>query len=153
MSCGVTLKDASGARSSMCVSDPLPAPILAHLHLLVVDDSADNREIVAFVLVRHGATVTEAESADAALLALAVDSFDVVISDLSMPEHDGFWLLDQIRDRQTTGSHALPVLALTALCALEDRTATEAAGFCAHLCKPVDIATLVGAVASAAGRA
>ena len=126
--------------------------ILRGLRVLVVDDVADNTEIVNYLLTFHGAEVTVADSAATGMLAMESERFDVVVSDISMPEADGFEFLRMIRERETGTTKPMPVIALTALSGADDRAATAAAGFHAHLCKPVEPEKLVGMVAAVVGR-
>jgi signal transduction histidine kinase/CheY-like chemotaxis protein len=114
---------------------------------LVVDDSADAREIVASMLAAGGAHVTAVESADAALRALDQHEPDVVLSDLAMPGVSGFDLITRIRSRDAASGGRIPAIALTAYASHDDRTRSMGAGFDAHLAKPVDAAELIGAVA------
>ena len=127
-------------------------PILRDLRVLVVDDIAENCELVGFLLGLRGAAVTTAESGGAGLLAMEAERFDVVVSDISMPAMDGFEFLRRIRERETGDLAHVPVIALTALSSPIDRAATAEAGFCAHMCKPSDSEKLALFIAAAAGR-
>jgi CheY-like chemotaxis protein len=116
--------------------------------VLVVDDQEDTRELMAFVLERAGAKVTLAESASLALSALAETDFGVLISDIGMPQQDGYDLIRRLRtcDGSPTSRH-IPAVAITAFGSPEDRKKALAAGFQEHLPKPVDPAKLVDVVA------
>lgn len=131
---------------------PVFKSILRDLLVLVVDDIADNCEIVDHLLTLHGAKVTVAYSAVDGLLAMDATRFDVIVSDISMPDADGFEFLRQIREREEAGMKQIPVIALTALSSQQDRAATADAGFHAHLCKPIEPEKLVGMVAAVVGR-
>ncbi len=114
--------------------------------ILVVDDDEIAREMLRTVLTRSGATVHEATSAEEALALISTTPLDVVISDLEMPGEDGLSLLRRVRALPSGSGGATPALALTAYARPEDRTAAFAAGFQAHLAKPVDTRALLSAI-------
>jgi CheY-like chemotaxis protein len=121
---------------------------LLDLHVLVVDDHEDIRELMGFVLERAGAKVTLAESASLALSAMAKTDFGVLISDIGMPEQDGYDLIRQLRTSEGSPSwRHIPAVAVTAFTSPEDRRKALAAGFQEHLPKPVDPVKLVAVVA------
>lgn len=123
---------------------------LTGLNVLVVDDEPDARELIRRVLVEAGATATVCGSAGEAIEALARERPQVLISDIGMPEQDGYELLRQVR--RIAAFKALPAIALTAFARSEDRQRALLAGFQMHLAKPVDAAELTIVVASLAGR-
>jgi PAS domain S-box-containing protein len=123
---------------------------LAGLRVLVVDDAADIRDMMRTVLALRGAEVHAAASARGALDALAAGRFDVLVSDLEMPETDGYELMRAIRRLPEAGT--LPAAALTAYARPEDRAEALRAGYQLHLVKPIEPEALVEAVASLAGR-
>ena len=136
--------------------DPLAAPFhppdLSGLTVLVVDDDPDGRELARRLLSECAAKVVVAGSAAEALALFKANRPDVLVSDIGMPEMDGFELLRRLRAMgQERGGH-LPAIALTALARSEDRTRALQAGFVAHLSKPVEPPELLATVASAAGR-
>lgn len=118
---------------------------LANLRVLVVDDEADSRELVAFVLEQAGAKVTTVSSANTALQKLQSINFDMLLSDIGMPEMNGYVLMKQVRQR--LGNEQISAIALTAYVGEYDRQQAIAAGFQAHLSKPVEPADLVITVA------
>ena len=129
------------------VSSPTatPAQSLAGLRVLVVDDDADARDLLRTVLTRAGAEVTTSSSAADALNALSEGEHDVLVSDIGMPDEDGYQLLRRIR---AVGPHrAIPAVALSAYTGADHRRRAIDAGFQEHLPKPVDIARIVDAVA------
>jgi signal transduction histidine kinase len=128
--------------------DAAPVPSLAGVHLLLVEDEDDSREVVRAILVTAGADVVAAASASDALASLDGAVPDVLISDLAMPDVDGYELIAEIRRR----GHALPAVALTAHVRIEDRDRALAAGYDEHLSKPVEAPELVRVVASLAAR-
>lgn len=120
----------STEQSSVSTSD------LSGIHILVVDDDADSRDLIAFVLEQAGAIVTPVASGIEALLAIEQSVPDLVVSDIGMPEMDGYALIQEIR---ALGSARLvPAIALTAYAGEIDQRQAIAAGFQAHIPKPVD---------------
>ncbi|RQS23373.1 ATP-binding protein [Burkholderia sp. Bp8998] len=113
--------------------------------VLVVDDDATSRASLAAALETLGAQVSTAQSGHDALDVVARQHPSVVLSDLAMPDGDGFWLLDHIRHLPDGAGH-LPVVAVTAHAGTADRNRVMAAGFDAYLCKPVDMPTLAGVI-------
>src|SRR5262245_61658507 len=109
--------------------------------ILVVDDDAGSARLLSFILTRQGYDVCAVHSADAALEIAEAEPFDLVISDISMPEKDGWQLMQELRAR-----HFIPGIAFSAFDQPGDRTHSRAAGFAAHLTKPVDIDVLLKAV-------
>ncbi|TMB06735.1 MAG: response regulator [Deltaproteobacteria bacterium] len=124
------------------------ASTLRGVRVLVVDDDPDARESVAAVLEQAGATVQAVESAGDAVESLEREPSDVLLSDIAMPGVDGYTLLGRARARLR--GREIPAAALTAYAASEDRSRALAAGFRAHLAKPVDPAELVAVVADLA---
>jgi PAS domain S-box-containing protein len=106
---------------------------LAGLRILVVDDDESSRQLVGQVLSLAGATVVEAASASDALFAARRGQFDVVISDIAMPETDGYTLMRALR----RGGRPPFSVALTAFATEQDRERARRAGFQAHVAKPV----------------
>ena len=125
---------------------------LRDLRVLVVDDDPEGRVIAELVLVNAGAEARTVSSAAEAMAVLEEWLPDVLITDLEMPEEDGFSLLRRARRATMLRGQRLPVLALTAYGRPEDRVRILAHGFNMHLVKPADPAELVLAVASLSGR-
>jgi len=125
---------------------------LRDLRVLVVDDDGEGRELAAVILTNAGAETRTAPSSREALAILAQWTPDVLVSDLEMPEEDGYALLRRARREATLLGRRLPALALTAYGRSEDRVRVLAAGFNLHLAKPVDPSELALAVASLGGR-
>src|SRR5215217_4552758 len=128
-------------------------PSLRGLKVLVVDDEADTRELIGQVLEECGSEVIISRSAAEALLALEEHKPDILISDLGMPDEDGYSLISKIRALPSEQGGQIPAAALTAYARAEDRMRVLRSGFQFHLPKPVDAAELVTVVASLAGRA
>jgi CheY-like chemotaxis protein len=128
------------------------APLdLSGLTLLVVDDDMDARELTRRVLSECDARVLVAADAAEAIDLVEQHRPDVLVSDIGMPEVDGFELLRRIRALGADRGGGVPAIALTAFARSEDRTLTLRSGFMAHLSKPVEPPELMATVASAAG--
>jgi CheY-like chemotaxis protein len=125
---------------------------LAGLKVLVVDDQRDARDLVKRVLEDSGAEVFAVASATEALAVLPAWRPDVLVSDIGMPDADGYELLRRVRAAGVENGGKIPAIALTAFARSEDRTRALRAGFTVHVSKPVDPAELVATVASVAGR-
>ena len=125
---------------------------LTGLKVLVVDDQADARDLIQRVLQDCGADVITAASAAIALALIETQRPDVLVSDIGMPDADGFELLRQVRALGPQRGGRLPAIALTAFARSEDRIHALRAGFVVHVAKPVDPTELVATVASVAGR-
>jgi PAS domain S-box-containing protein len=135
----------------------LGAPSLQGVWALVVDDEADARDLVATLLQQCGAKVTSVGSAPEALALLAAGEHgrrpDVVVSDVSMPDVDGYELMRQVRELPPEMGGRIPGVALTAYGRSIDRIRALSAGFQMHMPKPVEPAELATVVASLTGRA
>jgi CheY-like chemotaxis protein len=126
---------------------------LKGLRLLVVDDDPDVRELLALVLAQDGALVTTAASSQEALDAIETVSPDILISDIAMPQENGYQLLQKVREMERTqGRHPIPAIALSAYVREEDRNNSLQAGFEMHLSKPVDAEKLIAAIITVATR-
>jgi CheY-like chemotaxis protein len=122
------------------------------LHVLVVDDEPDGRQAMAYALEDQGARVTVVASAREALLAIESEVPDVLVSDLAMPEEDGYALIRRVRALASDRGGRLPAVAVTAECGAEDKVHALRAGFQLHLAKPVSPADVAAALALLARR-
>jgi CheY-like chemotaxis protein len=111
--------------------------------VLVVEDDADARELVKMTLEDAGASVEAVATAGDARREMAADPRDILISDIRMPEEDGYSLIRSLRD----AGIVTPAIALTACARQQDADEAQAAGFQIHLSKPIDANRLVEAVA------
>ncbi|HLO51197.1 MAG TPA: CheR family methyltransferase, partial [Kamptonema sp.] len=129
-------------------------PSLVGVRVLMVDDEVDTRELFSIVLEEYGATVTAVTSAPEAIATLTANprDYDVLLSDISMPDEDGYMLMRQVRALSAEAGGEIPAAALTAFVRNEDRRDAIAAGFQRHLSKTVDINKLALVVANLAGR-
>jgi len=158
----VTLPTRSGSRAisemhSIELSKTLDAgdqPNLAGLRILVVDDEADARDLLAIRLHQYGAGVVTAPSAEAAMEELARQEhrIDVIVSDIAMPGEDGYSLIRRVRAMEPEQGGRIPAIALTAYSRTKDRVQALAAGFQIHLPKPVNAAELAHAISGIIGR-
>ena len=119
---------------------------LSGLKILVVDDELDAREMLQMVLKRYGARIEIAGGARQALEVFERFRPDIVLSDIGMPEADGYWLIENIRALPVTEGGQTPAIALTAYARNEDRERALEAGFQDHLAKPIAPAKLVAAL-------
>jgi len=128
-------------------------PELAGLRILVVDDEDDARTLARRVLEERGAQVITVSSAAEAMASVGDNNPpNVLVSDIGMPEQDGYDLIKQMRALPGDAGR-VPAVALTALARAEDRKRALSAGYQKHVSKPVDPAELVSVIASLAGRA
>jgi signal transduction histidine kinase/ActR/RegA family two-component response regulator len=123
---------------------------LDDVHILVVDNHADGRTLTSLVLTDAGASVTAVASAREALQLLEGHRPDVLVTDIGLPEEDGYALVRRIRQHEAEHGGFLPAIALTGFARAEDRTRILAAGFQAHVSKPLDSAELTAAIAAVA---
>jgi signal transduction histidine kinase/DNA-binding response OmpR family regulator len=122
------------------------------LRVLVVEDEADTREMVAFTLSRCGAEVRTFGTADEALRTLAEWVPEVLLSDIGLPGMDGYTFIRKVRELLKDSAGRVPAAALTAYAGGEDRLRALSAGFQAHLAKPLDPSELIALVARLGGR-
>jgi CheY-like chemotaxis protein len=133
----------TGAEDVSPLSTGKAAPgALAGLHVLVVDDDQDTREVLRQLLTHAGALVTAAADSESALVILNHVAADVVISDLSMPRRDGRWLIRNLRALDGRQGK-VPAIAVTAYRETELETDAIAAGFDVYLEKPLDLRRLI----------
>ncbi|UBF23819.1 response regulator [Kovacikia minuta CCNUW1] len=116
------------------------------LQVLFVDDDRDSRELISFLLEQHGAKVIEVASASEALHSLEQAEFDLLISDVGMPDMDGYTLVQEVRTKASERSRTIPAIALTAYAGEIDQQQALAAGFQQHITKPVEPETLMRAI-------
>jgi CheY-like chemotaxis protein len=122
-----------------------PTPILSGLRILVVDDEYDVRELMAYLLEESGAEVHLADEPTAALDVLATRPIDLMISDIAMPDEDGYSLMRRVRGLRDYRRH-IPAIAVTAFTGTEARERAFNAGFDLHVGKTVHPSMLIAAV-------
>jgi CheY-like chemotaxis protein len=123
-----------------------PPPTFQHLHVLIVDDDADTREIVRTVLGDAGGDVVAATSAAEGFARLDERVPDVIIADVGMPDEDGYAFIQHVRARSANVAPHRRRLRLTAYARAVDRERALAAGFQRHISKPFDPRILTQAV-------
>ena len=126
-------------------------PEISGLKVLVVDDDSDTCDMLRVVLERCGGVVNTASDAESALEAFRSWKPAVLISDIGLPEVDGYELLRRIREDEKSRGVRTPAVALTAFARIEDRVKALAAGYQMHVAKPVEPGELLAIVASLAG--
>lgn len=117
--------------------------LLEGLRVVIVDDDGDARDLLATLLTQRSAQVFEADSAAGALALVQRERPDVLISDIAMPEQDGYMLIGQVRALAVESGGRTPAIAVTAYAGRADHKRAIDAGFDAHFSKPVDIDALV----------
>jgi len=126
---------------------PLDTSSLSDIHVLIVEDDDDGREMLRAILEAQGARVSAASEAASAFELLQTNKPDVLVSDIGLPGEDGYALLERMRALSTDQGGMIPAIALTAYTSVADRTRALAAGFQLHLSKPCDPETLSQAIA------
>jgi CheY-like chemotaxis protein len=150
--------EGTGKGSTFAVKLPIPA--LQHeerhktqapasrslngIRVMLVEDDNDTREVLAAALDSYGASVIEAASATEALRLLVTESPDILVTDIGMPEMDGYELLSKIQSEYR--QRHIPAIALTAFASPEDRQKSLRAGFRAHISKPISTEELVATI-------
>jgi hypothetical protein len=118
---------------------PIVLPILDGLRVLVVEDDPDTGALLNFILTEMGAMVCEVASAQAALIVIVSEPFDLLISDIGLPGIDGYTLLRQVRALAAEATAQIPAIAITGFADEQSRLKTLSAGFQRTLIKPTDI--------------
>jgi len=129
-----------------------PRQLLSGLRVLVVDDDVDTLQLMATALKSRQATVTAVSSAVDALIAIKANRPDVLISDIAMPDEDGYALIEKVRSLDHGEEQTIPAVAITAYAKDEDRERALSSGFQIYLPKPVELTELVSVIARAARR-
>src|SRR5262249_52973976 len=124
---------------------------LEGVRVLLVEDDPDTLDILKFIFDECGAEVITATSASEGLEALERWQPDTLISDIAMPNEDGYELIRQVRSREPERGGKIPAVAVTAYAAAEDRVRALNAGFHMHVAKPIDPDELIALVASLTG--
>ena len=149
-----TPEGASSANTPVITDPSLAAylPDLTGVRVLVVDDEQSTRELLRALLEERGAAVSSASSAAEALEQLQRAPPDLLVSDIGMPDADGYTFIRQVRALPPAQGGQVPAAALTAYTRLEDRTRVLSAGFQVYVPKPVDPIELVMALANLINR-
>jgi len=129
-----------------------PQQLLAGLHVLLVDDDSDTLSLMATALTRRQANVTAVSSAVEAIQAIQQQRPDVLVSDIAMPDEDGYGLIAKVRSLENGDYQSIPAVAITAYAKEEDRERALTSGFQIYVAKPIELTELVSVVARAARR-
>ncbi|MHC5916485.1 MAG: response regulator [Nostoc sp.] len=121
------------------------------LRLLVVDDDLDTRTLLTFLFEVDGAEILTAASAGEALEIMSFFKPDILISDICLPDEDGYSLLVKIRNIEAKRGRKIPAIAMTASASDEGRKRALLAGYDIYQCKPIDLDELASVVSSLAG--
>jgi len=116
---------------------------LKDLHVLILEDEADTRELLAFLLQAEGAEVFPAQSVNEALQALQQHRPDVIVADIGLPEYNGYAFIAALRKHEDQRLRSTPVIALTAFSTAADRDTALVSGFDVHLGKPFEPVELI----------
>ena len=138
---------------SVAATFPVRLNGLENVRVLIIEDDPDAREILAMALRQYGIAVLEARTASDGLAVLdatvaAGDGPDVIISDIGLPDEDGYQLMGHLAGRSASNGEEIPVIAVTAYGRPQDKRRARAAGFRLHITKPVTPEALAAAVAS-----
>jgi CheY-like chemotaxis protein/two-component sensor histidine kinase len=146
----VDRSEAAGPSSLLAPLPAVQAPSTHHaldgIRVLAVDDEPDARNLLKVILEEEGASVTTASSCQGALDAVEECLPDLIVSDIGMPGEDGYQFIRKLRAREPEHGGSVPAIALTAFARPEDRDCSLAAGFQAHMAKPVEPSALVQTV-------
>jgi CheY-like chemotaxis protein len=142
--------DAASGSEADDAEGPFPRGVeqrLAGLNVLVVEDEPDAREIAGALLESRGARVVLAASAAEAYVSLERQLPDIIVSDIGMPDEDGYQFVRRVRTFAPERGGATPIVALSAYASPQDRRKARDAGYSHHLAKPVDADELVEVLA------
>lgn len=123
------------------------------LHVLLVEDDDDSRKLLGTMLKRYGARVTSTKSAKEALSVFDGELPDVLISDIGMPDQDGYEFIRKLRSAPPDKGGLTPAIALTGYASRKDRERALTAGYQQHIAKPIEQADMIAAIAALVGRA
>ena len=137
---------ATGHASPADSLESVDLPRLDGIRVLVIDDEEDGRVLTARILEGQGAYAVCASSGAEALDVLSKERFDIVLSDIGMPDMDGLELIRHIRRLDKSRPGPLPAIALTAYARTEDRQRTLLSGFHMHLSKPIEARELIASI-------
>ncbi|MBN3994754.1 MAG: PAS domain-containing protein [Nostoc sp. NMS2] len=131
-----------------------PSLTLQGLCILAVDDQADSRDLIKWMLEDFGVEVVVVTSAREAIAALTESpgKYDLLLADIGMPEEDGYSLIRQVRELEAETGRQIPAAAITAYATEQDRQRAINAGFQMHLAKPIELTQLVLMIANLTGR-
>jgi CheY-like chemotaxis protein len=123
-------------------------PSLAGITVLIIDDEPDARVLVSRIVAERGARALTAQTGEEALRLLNTESVDILVSDIGMPDYDGYKFIQHIRVSEPKRVRNVPAIALTAYARADDRQRALLAGYQMHLAKPVEPRELIAGIAS-----
>jgi CheY-like chemotaxis protein len=129
------------------MNDPLKG-----IHILVVEDEDDARELLKVLLETHGAAVTVTSSVPEAVSAYDQSRPHVIVADIGMPHQNGYTLIGRIRGRDRERGDIVPAIALTAFATAMDRDTALSAGFQVHMSKPFEPNRLIAVIQDLASK-
>jgi PAS domain S-box-containing protein len=135
-------------RPSFADVDLFGLPSLAGVTVLVIDDEPDARVLVSRIVEERGARAVTAQTGEEALRLLNTGSVDILVSDIGMPDYDGYKFIQHIRVSEPKPIRNIPAIALTAYARADDRQRALLAGYQMHLAKPVEPRELIAGIAS-----
>jgi signal transduction histidine kinase/CheY-like chemotaxis protein len=142
----------SDTRERSVAAASVAPQLLSGVNVLIVDDDSDNLKLMTTALTRRQATVTAVSSAGEAIKAIRQRRPDVLVSDIAMPDEDGYGLIQKVRLLEEGEDESIPAVAITAYAKEEDREKALSSGFQIYLAKPVELTELISVVARAARR-
>jgi CheY-like chemotaxis protein len=122
------------------------------IHVLLVEDDDDSRKLLGTMLKRYGARVTSTKSAAEALNVFSSEIPDLLISDIGMPDQDGYEFIQKLRALPPEKGGQTPAIALTGYASRKDRERALAAGYHQHIAKPIEQTEMITAIAALVGR-
>ncbi|HEX5888929.1 MAG TPA: PAS domain S-box protein [Pyrinomonadaceae bacterium] len=122
------------------------------VHVMLVEDDDDSRKLLGTMLKRYGARVTPTKSAAEALSVFSSDVPDILISDIGMPDQDGYEFIQKLRALPVEKGGQTPAIALTGYASRKDRERALAAGYHQHIAKPIEQSEMITAIAALVGR-
>ena len=125
---------------------------LDDVHVLLIEDDDDTRKLLGTMLKRYGARVTATKSAAEALEVFEGDLPDVMVSDIGMPDQDGYELIRRVRALPLEKGGGTPAIALTGYASRKDRERALSSGYQRHMAKPIEQADMIAAIAALVGR-
>lgn len=129
-----------------------PAGLLNGIKVLIVDDEPDSRELLMTILTRCGSDVRCSDSAAHAIEEFCEWNPDLLVSDIGMPNEDGYSLIRKVRQLKSKRARKIPAVALTAYATDEDRLQALSAGFQMHVSKPIEPESFVSSIAAVLGK-
>ncbi len=132
--------------------DNVESDLLNGMRILAVDDQPDTRDLIILALTQYGAEVRSSSSASEALQMIKEWKPDVLISDIGMPDKDGYDLMRSVRALEPESGGLVPAIALTGFAGAVDESNARTAGYQLHMAKPVEISELAATVAELSGK-